>query len=227
MNTSRKTKIFLVEDHQMVRECLKLFIAQERDIEVCGEAASAREALEGIEQAKPDVVVFDISLPGMNGLEFFKNLKARQPRIAGVVLSMHDEAVYAERALRAGALGYVMKKESTDQLIVAIRKAIKGEYYVSSTVTGVIFNKALGTQGPGKTSAESPVGVLSDRELEVFEMIGRGMNTREISAALNLSPKTVEAHRLHAREKLRLENAADLILHAMRWVEYENAGSGT
>ncbi len=217
--------IFLVEDHQMVRECLKLYIAQEGDLEVIGEASTAKEALIGIEQREPDVVIFDLSLPGMNGLEFFKNLKTRYPKIAGVVLSMHDEAIYAERALRAGALGYVMKKESTDQLTLAIRKAIKGEYFVSTHVTGAIFNKALGALGPGKITTESPVALLSDRELEVFEKIGHGMSTRDISAALNLSPKTVEAHRLHIKEKLRLQTAAELIRYALRWMEYETTGS--
>jgi DNA-binding NarL/FixJ family response regulator len=211
----------------MVRECLKLYIAQEPDFEVTGEASTAREAALGIERNEPDVVIFDISLPGMNGLEFFKNLKTRYPKIAGVVLSMHDEAVYAERALRAGALGYVMKKESTDQLIVAIRKAIRGEYFVSTDVTGAIFNKALGVMGPGKVASESPVSLLSDRELEVFEKIGRGMTTRDISAELHLSPKTVEAHRLHIKEKLQLSSAAELIRYALRWVEYETTGRDT
>ena len=214
-----KKRIFLVEDHRLVREGLKLFIAQEPDLTVCGEAANGTDALSEIEKLKPDAVLCDISLPGMNGIEFLKNMKAQYPQIAAVVLSMHDEAVYAERALRAGALGYVMKKESTEEVMTALRKALRGEYYVTSKVVGVIFNKALRMPGPGKTASASPVSLLSDRELEVFEMIGRGMGTREIAEALRLSPKTVESHRAHIKEKLQFETSAEIVQHAIRWVE--------
>ena len=213
-----------MEDHRLVREGLSLFIAQEPDLEICGEAATGADALEAIDQALPDAVLCDISLPGMNGIEFLKNMKARHPEIAAVVLSMHDEAVYAERALRAGALGYVMKKESTEEVIVALRKALEGQFYVTSKVIGVIFNKALSSPAQGKMAAESPVSVLSDRELEVFEMIGRGKSTNDIAKVLHLSPKTVESHRAHIKSKLRLETGAEIVRHAIHWVEHETAG---
>jgi DNA-binding NarL/FixJ family response regulator len=219
-----KKRIFLLEDHRVVREGLRLYIQQEADMEVCGEAENATEGLSAIAKLLPDAVVSDISLPGMNGIEFLKNLKALHPRIAVVVLSMHDESSYAERALRAGALGYVMKKESTAEVITALRDALEGQYHVSKKVTGAIFHKALGTNGPGKTTSPFPANLLSDRELEVFELIGKGKSTHEIASALRLSAKTVESHRAHIKEKLQIGTSIELVQHATLWVEHESAG---
>ncbi len=220
-----KTRIFILEDHCIVREGLRLYIAQEPDMEVCGEAHEAAAGLSAIDDLRPDAVVTDISLPGMNGIEFLKNLKARHPHMVAVVLSMHDESVYAERALRAGALGYVMKKESTAEVIAALRAALKGEHYVSKKVSGVIFHKALGTGGPGKHATPSPVDLLSDRELEVFELLGRGKSTRDIADALHLSPKTVESHRAHIKEKLQIATAIEMVQQATLWVEHASASA--
>ncbi len=221
---SAKKRIFLLEDHCVVREGLRLYLQQEPDMEVCGEASEAAAALDAIEKLQPDAVVSDVSLPGMNGIEFLKNLKARFPSIPAVVLSMHHESVYAERALRAGALGYVMKKESTAVVVKALRKALAGDYYVSDKVTGSIFHKALLKPGAGKMSEPSPVDLLSDRELEVFELLGAGKSTRDIAEALRLSPKTVESHRAHIKEKLHLDTATEMLQHATLWVEHAGAG---
>jgi DNA-binding NarL/FixJ family response regulator len=225
MNSTKK-RIFLVEDHRLVREGVTHFIGQEDDLIVCGGAANGADALTAIEMLKPDAVLCDISLPGMNGIEFLKNLKAKHPGMVAVVLSMHDEAIYAERALRAGALGYVMKRESAEEVIIALRKALRGEFHVSEKITGIIFHKALGADGSAKHATRSPVELLSDRELEVFEMLGRGMSMRAIAQALSLSPKTVESHRAHIKEKLQFQTVSDILQHAIRWVEHESAGNG-
>jgi len=210
-------RIFLVEDHAILREGLSLFIGQEPGMEVCGEAGSAAAALSAIQDLRPDVVVTDISMPGMNGVEFIKNLKALHPEIAVVVLSMHDESIYAERALRAGALGYVMKKESTKEVIIALRKAFLGERHVSKKVAGSLTRKMLGTQG--SVPAPSSVEDLSDRELEVYEHIGRGGDTKAIAGELGVSPKTIDTHRMHIKEKLRISSMTELVQHAAVWVE--------
>ena len=220
---SRK-RIFLVEDHRVLRQGLKLFIEQESDMEICGEAGNAVEAFTAITALKPDAVVSDISMPGINGIEFIKNIKALFPDMPAVVLSMHDESVYAERALRAGELGYVMKKESMTEVITALRKAFNGESHVSEKVVGSLLRKALGRPGSSKVESPSPVELLSDRELEVFEHIGRGRDTISIATALRLSPKTVETHRMHIKEKLRINTISELIQQAALWVEHETSG---
>jgi DNA-binding NarL/FixJ family response regulator len=219
--SDQKMRILILDDHQIVRQGIIRIINQEPDMEVCGEAGDASKALEVLESKTPDVVVADISLPGMNGLEFLKHVKANHPTLPVVVLSMHDEALYAERALRAGALAYVMKKESSDEMLQAIRKARRGEYHVSETVGGGIFQKFLGTKRP----VESSVAVLSDRELEVFELLGRGRGSREIAEELHLSVKTVDTHRAHIKEKLNLRTAPEMIRYAVQWVERESGGA--
>lgn len=160
----------------------------------------------------------------MNGIEFLKNLKAQQPDVAAVVVSMHDESVYAERALRAGARAYVMKKEPAEEIVLALRHALNGDFHVSRSVTGAIFHKALGLVGNGKTSSIVPTRLLSDRELEVFELLGKGKSTREIATILGLSGKTVETHRAHIKEKCGLKSNSEMIQHATIWLEH--AGSG-
>jgi len=215
-----KTRILLVEDHQVVRQGIVQLIGQEADLEVCGEASDANEAMEQIARAKPDVVIIDISLPGMNGIELLKHLKVEHPGLPAVVLSMHDEALYAERALRAGALAYVMKKESSDELLLAIRKAREGQVHVSEKVGGNLFQKFVGTKRP----VESSVGRLSDRELEVFELLGHGRGSKEIARQLRLSVKTVDTHRGRIKEKLNLRGSTEMIQRAVQWVERENHG---
>lgn len=222
--TKAKNRIFLVEDHAVVRQGLKLFIAQEPDMEVCGEAANAADAFSAISALRPDAVLTDISMPGMNGIEFLKNMKALHPEIAAVVLSMHDESTYAERALRAGALGYVMKKESTEEVIVALRKAIRGEQHISEKIVGSLLLKALGRQNAGRNGSPSADEVLSDRELEVYEHIGRGEDTNTIATALGVSPKTIETHRMHIKDKLGIYALSELIQQAAVWVDRKTSG---
>ncbi|MEI6492141.1 MAG: response regulator transcription factor [Verrucomicrobiota bacterium] len=219
-----KKRIFLLEDHAVLRQCLKLFIEQEPDMEVCGGAGNAAEAFAAIKALQPDAVITDISMPGMNGIEFLKNLKALHPGIATVVLSMHDESIYAERALRAGALGYVMKKESTGEVIAALRKAFVGERHVGEKVTASLVFQALGRNVPGKKESHSPIETLSDRELEVFEHLGRGKSTKDIAASLGVSAKTVETHRMHIKEKLQIGSVTELVQNAAVWVERETSG---
>ena len=219
-----KKRIFLVEDHAILRECLKLFIEQEPDMEVCGEAGNAAEAFAAIPALRPDAIITDISMPGMNGIEFLKNMKALHPGIAAVVLSMHDESVYAERALRAGALGYVMKKESTGEVISALRKAFVGEKHISEKIVASLMLQALDQKVPGKNGSRSPVEILSDRELEVFEHLGRGNNTNAIATSLGISPKTVETHRMHIKDKLRVRTLSELIQQAAVWVDRKASG---
>jgi len=217
---SPKSGVLLIDDHSIVRQGLANIINQEADLFVCGEADDALKGLDAVENLKPSIVLLDISLPGMNGIEFIKNIKARYPGLPIVVLSMHDESLYAERALRAGALAYIMKKSGSAEVMDAIRKALRGEYYMNDSIGTVIMKKALGNL---PQAAESPVAALTDRELEVFEMIGNGKTTREIAGALNLSIKTVDAHRTHIKAKLSLHNAAELIQHAVRYVEGQGA----
>ena len=208
-----KTRILLVEDHQIVRQGIARIINQEADMEVCGEVGNASEALAQLEKIVPDLVITDISMSGMNGIEFLKHLKAEHPALPAVVLSMHDEALYAERALRAGALAYVMKKESSDEMLLAIRKARRGEIHVSEKVGSSLFQKFLHTKRPG----DSPMAVLSDRELEVFEQL-------EIAEDLHLSVKTVDTHRGHIKAKLNLRSVPEMIQRAVQWVERESSG---
>ena len=219
-NAKPKKRIYLLEDHAIVREGLKVLINQEPDMEVCGEAGSAAEAFSAIPALRPDAVVTDISMPGMNGIEFLKNLKALHPEIATVVLSMHDESDYAERALRAGATGYVMKMENAGEVVIALRKAFLGERHLSQKIVSSLMGKALGRQGPAMDESASLVEALSDRELEVFEHIGNGRDTKSIASLLGVSPKTVETHRMNIKEKLRISALPALIQKAAVWVDH-------
>jgi len=216
-----RRRVMIIDDHVIVRQGLTHLINQERDLTVCGEAEDGLKGLSEADRLLPDVLLLDISLPGMNGIEFIKNVKARHPDLPIVVLSMHDESLYAERALRAGALGYLMKKSSSDEVIAALRKVLNGEFYLSGQTGSALLKKFL---GGAHTQSLSPVSVLSDRELEVFEMIGRGKTTRELADALHLSTKTIDAHRMHIKEKLNIHSVTELIQHAVRYVENESAG---
>ena len=195
-------------------------LEHESDLMVCGEAGTVREALQSIERLKPDLAVVDISLKGANGIELLKSAKALFPMLPTIVLSMHDESLYAERALRAGARGYVMKQEASDQVISAIRTALAGDLYVSSSMNKRMLRRmVLGTEA----SDTSPVWNLSDRELEVLQLIGCGHGTRQIAEELHLSVKTIETHRAHIKDKLDLKTGPELTRFAVEWVN-ENPG---
>ena len=211
-----KRRVLIIDDHLVVRQGLKHLINREEDLITCGDAGDAREGLDAIRLLSPDIVLVDISLPGMNGVEFIKNSKACHPALPIVVFSMHEESLYAERVLRAGALGYVMKKADSEELITALRKALQGEIYTSGAVGGALLQRLLGKQSPKR---EFSVSRLSDRELEVFELIGNGKTTREIAASLNLSVKTVDTHRMHVKEKLGIRSSIELVQHAVHHVE--------
>ena len=213
-------KILLVDDHPLVREWLANLINQEPPLTVCGQTGSAREALQLVADTRPAIVIVDISLEGGSGLELIKDLKAVHSGVAAIVLSMHDEALYAERAMRAGARGYIMKREATGKVLDAIKSVLEGKMYFSHAVNAMMAQKFA--HGPAHP-AESPVAELSDRELEVFELLGSGCNTRQISDQLNLSSKTVQVYCARIKEKLNLANINELITQAVRWRESRQA----
>lgn len=208
-------RVFLVDDHPMVREHLALLINQQPDLEVCGEASDAAQAMEGIEKNQPDIAIIDLSLKSSNGLELIKDIKARGWGTPVLVLSMHDEGLYAERVLRAGGFGYINKQESSGEILQAIRKVIDRQIHVSGDLAAMMLKRMM---GGGKIEA-SPVESLTDRELEVFQMIGRGHGTRSISEALGLSVKTVESYRARIKEKLQLEDGVQLLQRSVLWVK--------
>ena len=213
--TAKKT-VFLVDDHPLVREWLTNLIHQQPDLRVCGEAESGPEALERILAQKPDVAIVDISLKASSGIELIKNLKQLSPQVAVLVLSMHEESHFAERALRAGARGYIVKRETTRKVITAIRKVLEHQVYISEDIAS-----ALAAQiSTGRTKAEqSPAELLSDRELEVFELLGQGRGTRQIAEQLRVSVKTVQAYCARMKEKLNLASGTELLREAVRWHE--------
>jgi DNA-binding NarL/FixJ family response regulator len=210
-------KIFIVDDHPLVREWLTNLIKQHPGLVVCGEAATAAEAVSGITTTKPDVAIVDISLRNGSGLDLIKSLKAMHPETAIIVLSMHDERLYAERSLRAGARGYIMKRETTRNVISAIRQVLDGKLYVSTDMAAYFAEKFVDGKPP---TGESSIEQLSDRELEVFQLLGQGRETRDIAKSLNISIKTVQAYCARIKEKLKLANASELLREAVRW--YEN-----
>ncbi len=216
MNPGASTRVYLVDDHPLVREWLANLIQQQPGLSVCGEAENAGAALGGIGAARPDVAVVDLSLDGRSGLELIKDLKQLHPEVAVLVLSMHDEDLYAERVLRAGARGYVMKREVTKNIILAIRQVAQGKVYLSSRMASALAEKLVAGAPAG---SESPLSRLSDRELEVFQLLGRGMATRQIADALHLSAKTVQAFSARIKEKLGLASSTELLREAMRWVD--------
>jgi DNA-binding NarL/FixJ family response regulator len=212
----QKKRIFLVDDHPLVREWLTNLINQQPDLTVCGETDSAPQALEAITRAKPDVAIVDLSLKDSSGFDLIKNLKQSETGAAVLVLSMHDEAHYAERALRAGARGYVMKRETTKKVITAIRRVLEGKLYLSESIAEAMAVRLVGGAAHG---ASFTVEQLSDRELEVFEMLGRGLGTRQIAETLRVSVKTVQAYCARIKEKLNLSSATELLREAIRWNE--------
>jgi len=210
----RKQSVFLVDDHPLVREWLANLINQQPDLEVSGNASKSAPALKLINNVQPDIAIVDISLDGDSGTELIKELKAAYPKVVVLVLSMHDELAYAERALRAGAAGYVMKREATKKVLLAIRSVLGGKLYLSDKLAALMTEKFV----EGKpTTASSPGDLLSDRELEVFELLGQGMTTRQTARNLKISFKTVQTFHARIKEKLNLSNATELLREATRW----------
>jgi DNA-binding NarL/FixJ family response regulator len=208
-------RIVIVDDHPLFRKGLEEMIHSDGTFAVCGEAGNASEAMEVIRKLNPDLAIVDISLPGANGIELIKNVRAEFPKVPILVLSMHDESLYALRALRAGAEGYVMKHEAMANVIHAIREVFNGRPYLSPAMAAQVITKFAHRQAEGENNA---VDRLSDRELEVLELIGKGKDVREIAKLLHLSPKTVETHRTHIKEKLNLANARQVARLAVQWV---------
>lgn len=213
--TENKTRILIVDDHPIVRQGLAELINHESDLVVCGQAEDSYEAIKAIKDLSPTMAIVDISLKETSGLELIKDIHSQYPDLPVLTLSMHDEMLYAERALRAGAMGYIMKQEATENVIVAVRRILRGEIYVSDKMAARMVRKLVTGQ---IETATSQVESLSDRELEVFHLIGKGHGTRQISERLHLSVKTIETYRAHIKEKLNLADAAELLQYAIQWV---------
>lgn len=213
-----KTRVFIVDDHPIVRQGLVQLVNNEADLTVCGEAPDAGQALELLPKLKPDFLVVDISLNGMNGIELIKTIRMHRKKLPILVVSMHDELLYAERALRAGAGGYIMKDESPEQMIQAIRRVLKGHVYVSETLSSRFLHGIVSGEPITRGSA---LERLSDRELEIFRFLGEGLGTRQIAEKLCLSIKTIESYCAHIKEKMMFQNGRELLKQAIQWVESE------
>jgi DNA-binding NarL/FixJ family response regulator len=221
--SKKKKQVLIVDDHPMMREGLAQLINREKDLVVAGEADSAARAIEQTAQLKPDLVIVDITLPGRSGLDLIRDLHAVHPAALVLVVSMHEESLYAERVLRAGGRGYVMKQAGGKKLMEAIRQVLGGQIYVSADTSARILETF--SRNNNETPATG-VQSLSDREFEIFQLIGQGENTRDIAKKLSLSVKTVEVHRLNIKSKLKLATAAELIHFAVRWMQSNPAASG-
>lgn len=215
-----KTRVLIIEDHPLLRRGIVAMINQQPDFCVCSEIGNAKEAISAINSSKPDAVILDLTLQGVNAIETLKDIKAQFPELKVMVLSMHDEAVYAPRALRAGALGYVMKQESPEKVVATLRRVLSGQVALSEDMSSKLLNRFTGRQD----GLAAPVELLSDRELQVFSLLGQGLSTRGISEKLHLSVKTIESHRAHIKEKLQLQNASELLRHAVQWANSEGIG---
>jgi len=215
-STQTRLRVLIVDDHPMMREGLAQLIEHETDLSVCGQADRAAQALDAIAADPPDLVLVDISLPDRSGLELIKDVHALHPQLPLLVVSMHDESLYAERVLRAGGRGYVMKQEGGKKLMQAIRQVLGGQIYVSEKMSSKILEIFSGRR---VGALHSPVERLSDREFEVFQMVGHGQGTRQIASLLHLSVKTVEVHKANIKKKLELKSGVDLVRYAIRWTE--------
>jgi DNA-binding NarL/FixJ family response regulator len=214
-------RVLLVDDHPIVRQGVQLLVDSEEGMRVCGTAESPTGALEQIKATKPTIAVVDLSLKDGNGLDLIKDIKIRYPKVAVLVLSMRDDSFYAERALRAGAMGYITKEEATDRIVEGIRRVLAGEVYLTDSLSAQLLGRMVDKNASLETS---PIDELTDRELQVFDMIGQGMTTREIAENLKLSVKTVESHREHIKNKLNLTNATELLKRALQWSHLESNG---
>ena len=218
---TKRFRVLLVDDHPIVRQGLALLIDREGDLSVCGEAEGAHSAFHAISTLRPDIVLLDISLSGPDGLDVLKEIRVKSANLPVLMLSMHDETIYAERAMRAGANGYIMKQEATEKVLVAIRRILQGGVYLSDRLTNTMLQQYV----HGASSAKkSPLVSLTDRELEVFRLIGEGHGTRQIADELHLSVKTIESYQAHIKEKLSLRNARELVQHAIEWTVSLNGG---
>ncbi len=215
---AKKHRVLVVDDHPIIRQGLGLLINQESDLVVCGEAEEATGAMHVLASSKPDILIVDISLNGPDGLDLLKNIRNLHPTLPVLILSMHDESIYAERALRAGANGYIMKQEATEKVLVALRRILCGEIYVSDRIANRMLKHYITGSG---TVRNSSIADLSDRELEVFRLIGEGHGTRQIAEELHLSVKTVESYQAHIKEKLSLRSSRELMQHAIQWTMNE------
>ncbi len=218
MRDKEKHKVFIVDDHPLLCRGLTHLINQESELEVCGTAGEIPTALHAIEDCDPDIVTVDITLGGLSGLRLVEELAACRSDLPTLVLSVHDESLYAERALRAGAKGYIMKTEPSENIIGAVKKVLGGEICVSETLGTELINKLMSKQS---VSLASPIDQLSNRELEVFELLGRGMKTREIAEKLSLSVKTIETYVDHIKKKMNFRDSRHLFMHAIQWVMRE------
>ena len=212
--TTRRARILLVDDHPLVRERLAEIINREKDLTLCGEAEDRHQALSAIKTCHPQLVIVDITLKSSDGIELIRDICARWPALLTLVVSMHDESLYAERALRAGARGYITKQEATRSILSAIRRVLAGQIYLNEKISSRILSR-LAT--PARSAVSSPAELLADRELQVFELTGRGLNTRQIAARLHLGVKTIETYRSRIREKLDLKDPEDLLPIAITW----------
>jgi len=216
--TVKKTRVLIVDDHPMTRAGLVHVINHQPDLIVCGEAESAAQALDILDSSRPDLLLIDITLPGKSGLELIKDVKAMQPELLMLVVSMHDESLYADRVLRAGARGYITKHEGGERLMEAIRHVLSGKIYVSESMSAHILEIFSG----GQTRLDrSSIEKLSDREFEVFESLGEGLSSQQIAKKLHLSAKTVDAHRANIKTKLSIKTTAELISYAARWTSHQ------
>ncbi len=213
-SVATKSKVLVVDDHPIVRQGLTLLINRESDLTVCGEAEDAHTAMQSLTETRPDILVVDISLNGPDGLDLLKNIRIRHPDLPVLILSMHDESIYAERALRAGAQGYIMKQEATEKVLVALRRILSREIYVSERIANRMLQRYIGSPSAARPSS---LADLTDRELEVFRLIGEGHSTRQIAEDLHISVKTVESYQSHIKEKLSLRSARELVQHAIQW----------
>ena len=216
-SATKRTRLLIVDDHPITRAGLVHLINRQPDMVVCGEAKNAAEALDAVDAGKPDLVLADIALPGKSGLELIKDIKAIHPGLSTLVISMHDELLYAERVLRAGARGYITKHEGGEKLMQAIRHVLSGQIYVSEKMSAHILKILSGGQA---ASVRSLIAQLSDREFEVFALLGEGVSAHEIARRLHLSTKTVDAHRANIKTKLIIKTTSELISYAARWMEH-------
>ena len=215
----KKTQVFIADDHPVIRDGLTTIINHEQDMNVCGEAEDAHQALKAVTELKPDIVIADMSLKNSDGLEMTKNIKARYPRLPVIIFSVHDEFIYAERALLGGARAYLMKDAVSENVIKAIRAVLKGEIFVSDTIS----KKFLHTIARDKTgTAKTPIENLSDRELEIFRLIGEGYKASQIAKQLHLSVKTIQTYRTRIKEKLDIANASELLKYSIKWAKGQN-----
>jgi DNA-binding NarL/FixJ family response regulator len=209
-----KLKVLIVDDHPVTRQGMKALINQQLNLEVCGESDNAPQALELVTKLQPDLAIVDVTLKTTNGIELTKSIKTQAPNLPILVVSMHDEALYAERALRAGAMGYVMKQDAGEKVATAIQHLLRGEIYLSAKMKEKMLHRFVNKKADGMVFA---IDTLSDREMEVFQLIGNGYSTRQIAQKLNLSSKTIDSYREHLKLKLGLESGAELVRHAIQW----------